>query len=78
MQQPVSSNVAPHYSRQGQLMTNPYKTYMPPAKQADIDALVAHHKAAREYNSSLDTVKSAPNNDDRPRTIKRNNKKRKR
>jgi len=77
MQSPVSSSVAPHYSRQGRLMNNPYTTYMPPARQADIDALVAHHKAAREYNSTLDTVKSAPKDDNKPRTIKRD-KKRKR
>jgi hypothetical protein len=75
MQIPVSSNVAPHYSRQGSLMhTTSSPKYMPPAQQADIDALVAYHKSAREYNASLDAGKTTTKDDNKPHTIKRNKK----
>ncbi len=76
MQIPVSSSVAPHYSRQGTLMTQTRTLYTPPAQQADIDMLVAYHKSVREHNDSLNTGKDAPAKDDKPRTIKRDKKRR--
>jgi hypothetical protein len=71
--------LAPLYSRQGNLthmtsLLDAPRTRKTPAAQAAIDNLIEYHQRQREYNQSMNTGSDTPKSDNKPRTIKRDKK----